>query len=878
MKKIVQFFKNIFSATNWKKIFTLNNWKRWFLSFFIVTASVTTVALGTTLYTSKNVKKSIKYGGGQEFLVSIENEGDSKTPASEVARSIENRIGDSNSFNDVRVDVESDDKLKISKTGDLSVKERQTFENLLTTKSTLIFTDVSGQPLFRNGVFVEPNDSNKIVWDDVVNNEEILKSFVPPIKGARQNFNSFGNNNNFVVDVTLSNKSSEIEWTKATRYLSEKQPGQNLLLTWLNIDDLINIARSEFSSEWIKANKNPYNFVYVNENPGQNEKPGVLKTYSINADNYLINKVGVSSPLRGDSFSIPSSARGERLSDSSSKKLAENINFGIAKYNLKVVSSNFISPAETNNAYMLSLIAIGVIFVLIAVVLIVNYGLLGALSTISMSLYIFITMLMFTALRGEYSPISLASIMIGLLIFFNSVVVTYSRLKQEIYRGEKMHKALATTMRSTLPTLFDSNIVIILISFMLFYFGAQGIRTFSISLVFSIIGVATSTILLTRFVASMIVNTQLFTKKPQLLGIRTKKLVLNNQSRLAKLDFISYSKWYLIAVLIFVFIAAIVFGVFAYINHNVAGGFNRALEFQGGTNITIQGRQDLNTTINIEQATQIKNYLINNAVGLGINDVNEVINLSALDSQNSAYSVVIKTTQSITPEQISAIRNGVQAIAGVDILSYGFNSQSAIDFVLKTLYATLAALGIIFIYVLIRFKWTYALGVLVALIFDIILGIAFVALTRIELNTLTIVAFAAILIVSINDKIVLISKIKELMSLSFHTDFVEKEGVDEVANKAVRSNMKRSIYSFLAVVLIAGVVALFIYPIDYSFTITLIFGAFSSLASSMFVTMYIWNILEIKRQAGIKKRFKNKYWVLPGVDEQTFPGINDFIA
>ncbi|QBF34891.1 protein translocase subunit SecDF [Mycoplasmopsis phocirhinis] len=878
MKKIGQFFKNIFSASTLKRFFTLSNWKRWFFSFFIVAATITTVVAGTTLYTTKNVKKSIKYGGGQEFLVSIENNNESKTPVTEVARSVQNRIGDSNNFNDVRVDVESDDKLKISKTGDLSVKERQTFEKLLTTKSTLIFTDISGQPLFRNGVFVEPNENNKINWEDVVEDEQILNSFVPPIRNARQNFNSFGSNNSFVVDVTLSNKTAEIEWTKATDYLSKKAQGQNLLLTWLNIDDLINIARNEYLNEWIKANKNPYNFVYVNETPDQGQNQGVLKTYSINADNYLINKVGVNTPLRGESFSIPSSARGERLTDESSKKLAENIKFGIAKYDLKIVSSNFISANETNNAYLLSLIAIGVIFVLIAIMFIVNYGLLGALSTISMALYLFITMLMFTTLRGEYSPIALASVMLGLLIFFNSIVLTYSRLKQEIYRGEKMRKALATTMRSTLSTLFDSNIVIILISFMLFYFGTQGIRTFSISLVFSIIGVATSAILLTRFVTSMLVNTKLFSKKPNLLGVRSKKLNHAFVNKFTNLNFISHSKWYLVAIGIFVLLALITFGVFAGINQNISAGFNRALEFQGGVNITIQGRQDLNTTINIEQATQIRDYLINNSANLNISNASDVISLSALDSQNNAYSVVIKTSQSISPQQISAIRNGVQAIASVDILSYGFNSLSSIEFLLNTIYAVLVALGIIFIYILIRFKWTYAIAVLIALIIDIILGVSFVALARIELNTLTIIAFAALLIISANDKIILISKIKEQMSLNFHTDFIEKEGVEMVANKAVQTYFKRSIYSLIAMVIIASIVALFIYPIEYSFSVTLIFGAINTVFSSIFITMFIWNKLESKRQAGIKKRFKNKYWVIPGVDEQIFPGINDFIA
>lgn len=52
-----------------------------------------------------------------------------------------------------------------------------------------------------------------------------------------------------------------------------------------------------------------------------------------------------------------------------------------------------VASNETNNAYLFSLIAIGVILTFLAIMLIVNYGLLGMLSTISLALYTFLTLL-----------------------------------------------------------------------------------------------------------------------------------------------------------------------------------------------------------------------------------------------------------------------------------------------------------------------------------------------------------------------------------------------------------------------------------------------------------------------------------------------------
>lgn len=863
MNKFKDFFRNIFSKKTWSKIFSLSGWKRWFLSFFIVAGAITTVSVGTTLYTAKNTKKSIEYGGGQEFLVSVNFNG-SKESINDVAKSIANRINDQ----DTNITIEGRDKIKISKSGNFTSADRVHFESLISNKSTLIFTDTNGQPLFRNGVFVEPTESNKIDWDLVYKNTEQLQSFVPPIKDARYRFNQF--NSSHSTEVVLANKNAEIEWTKLTEYIS-KQQNNKYLLSWLNIDELISLANTKYPQEWSNAKRNPYNFVYINEQPVFEGKDGVLKENVFNGSKYLVNKIGVAEPIRSESFSIPSRSR----TKTDAVKLAEEINYGTAKYDLKIISSNFIASNDTNNAYLFSLIAIGVILTFLAIMLIVNYGLLGMLSTISLALYTFLTLTLITVLRGDYSPISFGSIILGLAICFDFNVLLLGRLKKEIYRGEKMRKAVATSLHSSLTPIFDFSILTMLISFAFFYFTVQSVRTFSISAVILVISSLIATFIVTRLIVPLLANTKTFISNPRLLGIRMKKYN-NPVEKASNLNLIKHSKWFFISLLILFICSIISVTLFGLITKDWANALNLSTSFRSGTNITIQGTNGLNKI----QANQIRDLLIADANKLNINNALSVISVSASDINSTVYNVIIKTTQLFETSQINLIRAKLidGGFIGVQLLTFNTSVANAIDIFSKTAIALAPTLLIIALYVLVRYKWTYSIAVVFALILDLLGILIVVALFRIQVNSMFIIGFISALIFSLNDKLALINRIREIMSNQHLGDFIEQKDIEHAVQKSVRLNAKRSLYFAIVSIIINVIAASFIYPINLSFTLTFSAGIILSSLSTIFVMAYIWQKLEIKRQKGIKNRHFNKFWVTPGHDEQIFPGVNDFVA
>ncbi|RTZ68084.1 MAG: hypothetical protein DSZ21_02470 [Tenericutes bacterium] len=145
--------------------------------------------------------------------------------------------------------------------------------------------------------------------------------------------------------------------------------------------------------------------------------------------------------------------------------------------------------------------------------MIVNYGLLGALSTISIALYTFLTLMMFTVMRGEYSPESIAALILGLGMSVDANIITFERLKSEVYSGSTLNKANTIANRRSLTTIFDANITTLIVAFVLFIFGTRNIKGLSVTLIISIFFTLVIMLGFTRLTSTLLVKTGMFDKR-----------------------------------------------------------------------------------------------------------------------------------------------------------------------------------------------------------------------------------------------------------------------------------------------------------------------------------------------------------------------------
>ena len=843
------------------KYFKMSKVKRFIILGVTLLASLLVIVLGSTLYLSKkeNINKSIEYAGGAEYVVNIDP--DRGVANKELATQVSNEIYDRlNSIGIKSMDVQPEIKdgqssVRVVYSGVTTEEQKQDIENLITRKPKLTFLDYFGNPLFDEyGHFrTELNSSTSSLLPsslEYLTGDKI--SYVPlQSNGSHSTFDGATHK----VVITLLNDKKQ-EWTKATQYVKSLESSKhNQIFTWLDVKEFIQKTR-KYPSIYNIAQENPNLAAYVNSN-----MRGPLRTLTVDANKYLISAPMVTKVLTGQEFVIEG-----KFTSLSSKILAQKINYGASHYKLKRVYSNFVNAQYGGNAFHKAVIAGLVVFSIIAIFLIVNYGLLGALSTISIALYVTITLSLFTVMRGEYSPEAIAALIIGVGMAVDANIITYERLKSEVYSGSSIQKGFKESNRKSLSTIFDANITTLIVAFVLFFFGTRNIIGMSVTLILSIMLTLIVMLGFTRFMATMLVKTGTFDNKQKWLGMN-KEFDQKVQAKIDKVDYVKQSKWFVISSAVIFGVAIIVLSILAGLASNFASGFNLSQDFTGGAVLQLQS----------DTGTYISQTDIDKVVTLWTQNGGSSSDLSTISDGTGI------TSFKLISKDVDATINWTDKVKALSISNV--NQSSGIYFsnttndVAKSLLknamiAIGVAIGAIILYTLIRFKWTYSIGAIIALVHDAMIVTSIFIITRVQISPIFIAGLLSIIGYSINDTIVTFDRVRE--NMHNHTGTFEKSDIKEIANKSIRETLKRSVLTSFTTLIAIIILMSFGNATKMSYNIAMFVGLIAGTYSSIFIATYLWTKLEFFRLKSISKRKENSFWEIKGIEEQTFKGINDF--
>ena len=169
--------------------------------------------------------------------------------------------------------------------------------------------------------------------------------------------------------------------------------------------------------------------------------------------------------------------------------------------------------------------------------------------------------------------------------------------------------------------------------------------------------------------------------------------------------------------------------------------------------------------------------------------------------------------------------------------------------------------AVIVLYVSIRFRLTYALSAVIALLHDAFVMIVMFSLFQIEVDLTFIAAILTIIGYSINDSIVTFDRNRELYKQKKRVRDIKD--LEEIVNSSIRQTIGRSINTVLTVLF--PVIALLIFGSESlrNFSLALLIGLVVGTYSSIFVASQIWLMLENRRL----KKGKNKKKVEKEVSE-----------
>lgn len=858
-----------------KNMFLPTKAKRFILLAITLIGAIVAMVLGSIFYTVPSARLGSAYAGGVEYVVAIktksENSEDSKRIATDVALSVRERIDglgvvgvstqaeindDGASVRVIYPGIDSKDTLKKSE-----------IEKLITQKPSLVFTDYYGNPLFNEyGGFNAhklSSDPGKWVFDGNIEDYEFsTKSRVPIAEGGAKSIFQ----DSYKVQINLRDTNAQTAWTDATSYIAGLEESKKMVIAWLNLEEFIDEATTNWPEIWEEAGKNPLLYAHVGH-----DTSGSLKKYEIDSAKFLISKAKVSSALTGDSFVI----EGGNFNSASANTLARRINYGVSDYKLETISSSFIDAQYGKNSFNKAIIAGGIVFVAIAIFLILSYGVLGVLSTITIGLFTFLTVTLFTLMGGVFAPEAIAALIIGIGMSVDANIITFERLKNEFYAGSSLNKANKRANRQSFSSIFDANITTLIVAVVLFYFGTKDIIGLALTLMIAILLTMLVILFLTRILANLLINSGVFKGREKWLGMR-QKFDESFQAKLDKPNYVKASKYFSISSIVIIFGGAAAFLTLALVDKTYGAGMNFSQEFIGGTVLRVDAIQGINSNgiyFTAAQLDRIREVLLQNGVlSEEIKIYTQIID--SLEGAQMTTGISVSVTRDL---DITSIRHSLAQLefgSFLNINSSNTTTAMAAKMVKDALMAVGIAVGLIVAYTMVRFKWTYSIAAIIAIVHDALIVLAFFVIFRIQVAPEFVAGLLSVIGYSINDTIVTFDRIRERSLI--HQGKHDKENIELIANIAIKETIKRSLYTSLTTIVAVGILMSFGNATKLSFNLALLVGAIAGTYSSIFIATKIWVKLEVWRQLGVQRRVDKKFWDTGVAEEQTFVGINDF--
>lgn len=532
------------------------------------------------------------------------------------------------------------------------------------------------------------------------------------------------------------------------------------------------------------------------------------------------------------------------------KNLVDLINSGSNNVKFKEISSQTVGSAFGENSLLKTEIAGIIGIVLIILFMTFRYRFSGLIASSVILIYTFMTFLVFYLIDGVLTLPGIAALVLGIGMAVDANVITSERIKEELRKGRDLKTAYKNGIKNSFSSILDSNVTTFIIAIILFIFGESSVKGFATMLIINIIMTMLIVVLITRLITYSFIKTGFFNNKIKMFINQKRSEIKNSleeveskfESKLHK-DFVgNFKKFILVPIAILVISL-----IFIFINK----GFNFGIDFTGGTDITITNAKDASVkTINKD----IKS-----------------LGYTIISSESDSDGYYVKVSEILEKEDINKVNNMLEtkyeAKTDISVVSNLVKKDLIKNAIIALLYAII---GII-LYITIRYKFSYALSSIIALIHDSIMIVALFAIMHLEINSIFIAAILTIIGYSINNTIVIFDRIRENKNKKIN-NVLSKDELKEIANKSIKETMLRSINTTITTMLPIICLIIFGSKEILEFDIAILIGLIAGAYSSILISGSLWVILEHKLQVkNNKKKDKPKK---RRVEELSVKGIN----
>ncbi len=569
-------------------------------------------------------------------------------------------------------------------------------------------------------------------------------------------------------------------------------------------------------------------------------KENIGRSIAIVLDDMVYSFPNVNSEINGGQSEISGNFTAQEAKD-----LANVLKSGKMPAPSRIVQEDVVGPSLGQEAINKGLLSFAIAFLCIMIYMICFYGTLpGLIVDGALLINVFFLIGILASFKAVLTLPGIAGIVLTMGMAVDANVLIYERIKEELRAG-KSHKAAVTDgYKNAMSAIVDSNITTVLTGIILFYFGTGPIKGFATTLIIGIITSFFTAVFITRLVYDNMSENGALSKWT--FTTKLSRNLLNN----VKVNWLNLRKKS--------YIAATVMVVLAIVSLSTLG-LNQGIDFTGGRNYVIRFVDKVNTeeieaqlqdgfkdasvsVITIGNENQVRvstNYKINDN-DKSVDDEVESILFAELQPMLEAQGVskdmfvmgyVLENGQAKLATDDAAETLGIQS-------SQKVSAAIADDIKIDATIAIVLAIFAIGLYILARFRnVSYSAGACVALLHDVIFIIgAYSVLYKfmpfsMEIDQSFIAAILTIVGYSINDKVVIFDRVRELVGL------YSKRDRAEIINEAVNATLTRTLSTSLSTALVLVVILLLGGDTIRGFVFAMLLGVIVGTYSSIFVAV-----------------------------------------
>lgn len=492
------------------------------------------------------------------------------------------------------------------------------------------------------------------------------------------------------------------------------------------------------------------------------------------------------------------------------KDLANILKAGSLPAPTKIVEFTSVGSTLGQEAIQNGLISIVAGFIVIIIFMFVVYSSAGWVADLAVILNLIFLLGVLASLNASLTLPGIAGTLLSLAIAVDANVLINERVKEDLATGKDLASSVRAGYKNAFSAIIDSNVTTLIKGAVLLVFGTGLIYGFAVTLVIGILCSFFTSVFVTRVMFEFLIR-----KK---VNVSFSQGWSKNLFRSIQINFIGNRKIYYA-----VSLAIIVAGMIGL----AMKGLNYGVDFKGGRSYIVE----------FEKPVDAADVRTNLAEGFG--GTPEVKTYGSNNRYQITTDYLIEDdSETATLQAEQQLEAGLAKFAGNEskiLKPSKVGPTIASDTKASAVYSLVVAVGLMFLYILIRFRrWQFAMGTMVSLVHTVLMVLSiFILLENImpfslEIDQAFIAAILTVIGYSINDSVVVFDRVREFLA-NKRSD--EEEA--SVVNRALNDTLSRTLITGMSTIFVIIILFIFggetIKGFTFAMLIGVLIGTYSSL-------------------------------------------------